>query len=263
MTERELILTSILNCTRSELYLNQLQLKQEEETEFNSLIEQRKHGQPLQYLLGYAEFMGLRLKVDSRALIPRPETEIVVEETINTIKDLNLNIKSVLDIGTGTGNIAISIAKFLPSMRIAAVDISPEALSLAKENAILNKVKQGIDFLKADILDMQSLVQYSETFDLIISNPPYIKTDDLAYLPKDVGQEPRIALDGGSDGLKFYGYIIQQAQKLLKKQGLLVLEIGYNQSKPITKMLQENKLTLIKIIPDYSGIQRVVIARLR
>lgn len=261
MTEKELILTSILNCERSELYLKSVKLSNQDNAKFNYLIEERLKGEPLQYLLGFTEFMGLEFKVDSRAIIPRPETEVLVEQTINTVQDLNLKIENVLDIGTGSGNIAISIAKFLPDAKILAVDISQNALNLAKENSSLNKTDESIEFLKANILEKDFLTGNHHTFDLIISNPPYIKSGELSNLPKDVQKEPRIALDGGPDGLKFYRAIIKKAQNLLKKESLLAFEIGYNQTKEITSLLQENKFEVYKIIKDYSDFERVIIAR--
>ncbi len=262
MTEKELILTSILNCSRSDLYLRGISLNVKEEAKFLSLLEARKNGAPLQYLLGFTEFMGLRFKVDKRSLIPRPETEILVEEILKAVKDLNLKVKNVLDIGCGCANIAVAIAKFLPQARVTALDISRESLELAKENAVLNQVGQRINFLKADFLSNELFKEDNRLFDILISNPPYIKSADLTSLPREVQQEPLIALDGGSDGLKFYRAIIQKAERLLQKTGLLALEIGYNQSKPVARMLEKsNGLKILRIIQDYVGIERVIIAR--
>lgn len=261
MTEKELILTSILNCSRSVLYLKPESLSGSQREKFDYMLERRIHGEPLQYLLGFTEFMGLRIKVDKSVLIPRPETEILVEETINAIEDLKLEVKNVLDIGVGSGNIAISIAKLLPEAKITVLDISDSALRLAKENAALNQVEDRIEFLRMDFLNGCSAI--NNFYDLIISNPPYIKTGDLNTLPKDVQQEPKIALDGGEDGLKFYPAIIGKARSLLRSQGLLAMEIGHNQKGPIIKMLEEEKrFTLFKIIKDYLGFERIIIARL-
>ncbi len=263
VTEKELILTSILNCSRSEIYFKAQPLNSEELGRFNCLMEKRADGEPLQYLLGFSEFMGIRLKVDSRALIPRPETEILVEETLKAVKDLNLRAKNVLDIGTGCANIAVALAKFLPEAEITALDISGQALELARENAVLNQVEERIKFLRMDFLSSEFSKENYPAFDILVSNPPYIKTADLIKLPKDVRQEPLIALDGGSNGLKFYRAIIKKAEKLLQKNGLLALEIGYKQSKPVAKMLEEsNRLNIFRIIKDYAGIERVIIARL-
>lgn len=263
MTEKELMLTSVLGLERSQLYMKNIALDEGQKNRLNYIIEQRKNGQPLQYLLGFAEFMGIKLKIDKRALIPRPETEILVEETINAIKGSGIEIKNVLDIGTGSGNIAISIAKFFPHARIAAVDISKEALDLARENAVLNEVDERIDFIIGDFANNKFLCAKSPIFNLIISNPPYIKTSDLNTLPKDVLEEPKIALDAGKDGLKFYRAIIQKSPALIKKQGLLSLEIGYNQGEAIIQMLQQdNKFEVLKVIKDYNDFERVIISRL-
>ncbi len=173
MTEKELILTSILGLSRSELYLESIILNETEKNRFESLIEKRKNGEPLQYLLGYTEFMGLKFKVDSRALIPRPETEILVEETINCVKELNYSVRNVLDIGTGSGNISVSVAKLLTQTEITASDICTEALGLARENAILNKVDHRVEFINGDFLNNWQLIKKSNFY------PPSQKTTSL------------------------------------------------------------------------------------
>jgi release factor glutamine methyltransferase len=202
--------------------------------------------------------MGLKFKTDKRALIPRPETEVLVEETLKL--SVGKKIENILDIGTGSGNIAVSLAKFLTQVKITAVDISQGALELAKENAVFNQVDKQISFLKCDICS-EEFWGGLERFDLIISNPPYIKSSDLPNLPLDVQFEPQIALDAGSDGLKFYRAIIRKAERLLNKSGLLALEIGLGQKEQLIEILNE-KFEALKIIKDYNSIDRVIIARL-
>ncbi len=263
MTEKELMLTSILNCTRSELYLKERTLNTKQKDRLNYLAEQRKEGFPLQYLLGYTEFMGLKFCVDKRVLIPRFLTEILAEEIIKLIKDSNLEIKSILDIGTGTGNIAISLVKFLHSAKADAIDISAEALKVAKKNAFLNNVNERINFSKADMLNNRLFSRPYKSYDLIVSNPPYVRTADLSKLSREVKQEPKIALDAGEDGLKYFRRIIRIAPGLLKKQGLLAFEIGEGQSQEIIKLLENrNKFRLLELVEDYAGIVRGIIARL-
>ncbi|MDP2939329.1 MAG: peptide chain release factor N(5)-glutamine methyltransferase [Candidatus Omnitrophota bacterium] len=262
MTEQELMLSSILGCSRFELYAKELNLSQQDKYEFDTLTECRANGEPLQYLLRFTEFMGLKFFVDRRVFIPRPETEILVEEVINLIKKIKISVKNILDIGTGSGNIAISLAKFLRDVKVTAVDISEQALRLAKENSILNKVDKRVEFFRMDFLSREPLIDNYQVFDLIVSNPPYINTSDLSCLPKEVRQEPIIALDGGWDGLKFYRGIIQRIDKFLKKSGLLALEMGFNQSQEIVRLLEQaQKFQIIKIVKDYTDIERVIIAR--
>ncbi len=277
MTEKEILLTSILQCSRSVLYTQRPSLDSLQLEKFNEALALRAQGVPLQYILGEVEFYGLTFKTDKRALIPRPETEVLVEAAMKKIENRGLKTETILDIGTGSGCIAVSIAKFSPMVKVTAVDISFEALSLAKENAILHSVNDRINFIQCDLLsalpaeggslpDRQASACGGSfqflAFDFIISNPPYIRSHEIRGLQPELGHEPRIALEGGKDGLVFYRRIIKDAHTLLKKGGLLLIEIGFAQRKAIEKIsARQNSLKLVEVINDYSGIERIMVFR--
>lgn len=256
MNEAELALSHVLNCDRLSLYLNKdFVLSKDKSVIIADILRRRISGQPLQYILGSCEFMGLEFKVDKRALIPRPETEILVEESLEELKKSAGIPLRVLDLGTGSGCIAVSIAKFLPGAVVWGVDISPEALRLAGENALLHKVK--IEFLLSDLFRGIE----NKKFDLIISNPPYISTRELNCLAREVSFEPRMAIEAGIDGLSFYRSIISRAPAYLNRNGLLAFEVGAGQANAVKEMLRSKKFRSIKIIKDYNNIQRVVMAK--
>lgn len=257
MTEKEILLSSILNCSRSALYSQDWSLNDEQEKRLSDAVSLRSQGLPLQYIIGETEFFGLRFKVDQRVFIPRPETEILVEEVIRRTKDEG---RRILDIGAGSGCIAVSLAKALPQAVITAIDISFEALSLAKENARLHSVDNRIRFVQSDLLSAFSC-QLS-AYDLIISNPPYVCSSDLKNLQSEVWYEPRLALDGGKDGLDFYRRIIKDAPRVIKREGLLLMEIGFGQRKGIEEIAAKcDRLKLIEVINDYSGLERIMVLR--
>ncbi len=253
----EIFLSHILNCPRIELYLDNLAVEERESRHYWDLLTERARGVPLQYLVGSTEFMGLEFKIRPGVFIPRPETEILVEAVL----DLQLTVyglqPKILDIGTGCGNIAISIAESLRSAQIFACDISDSALQLTKENSSLNKVR--ICLLQSNLF---SAFKKREFFSLIVSNPPYVNTQEIPGLIQEIHHEPKLALDGGRDGLFYYRKIINQAPVYLEDRGLLVLEIGDNQ-KPLVQEIfaQSGRLSLIKTVRDYNDVERVVIAQ--
>ena len=261
MTEKEILLTSILNCSRSALYSQEWSLNDAQAKRLSEALSSRSQGFPLQYILGEVEFFGLVFKVDQRVLIPRPETEILLE---TVLKSAGGQMK-ILDIGTGSGCIAVSLAKFLPEAQIDALDVSPEALSLAQENAINNSVEERIDFLQSDLFSVfkkNNVNNRLGNYDIIISNPPYVRSHDINDLQKELKYEPGMALDGGGDGLDFYRRIIAEAGNFLKKEGRLFLEIGFGQRDDIEKIVSAgNGFIIEEIIRDYSGIERVMIMR--
>ena len=217
---------------------------------FFELIKRRADFEPIAYISGTAEFMSLEFEVNKSTLIPRPDTETLAEYAINLIKDKNADI---LDIGTGSGCIAISIAHYCKNADVMAVDISENALNTAKRNAEKNKV--FVQFEKCDILKECP----NGKFDIIVSNPPYIETDVIPTLMKDVKDyEPYSALWGGDDGLVFYRRITSVAKDILKKGGILAFEAGYTQSREIEKIMTENGFTSIGTLKDLQGIERVV-----
>ena len=220
--------------------------------EFFRLIERRSKRIPLSYVIGTRDFFGLTFKVDENVLIPEQETELLVEEVIKHSEG-----KSVLDMCTGSGCIAISIALFGKPSKVAASDISEKALEVARENA--KSIKAGeISFIQGDMFE-----NVTDKFDIIVSNPPYIETGEIDELMPEVRDYiPRLALDGDIDGLKFYRIISKEAVKKLNKNGRIFYEIGYNQSRAVASILFENGFTDVKIMKDYSGLDRIVMAKL-
>ena len=259
MTEKEYILTHILNCSRLDLYLDKFPAEEKFSAALFRILERRKKGEPIQYITGSSEFMGLDFKVDKRVLIPRPETEILVEEALKIAQSSEPTAQSILDIGTGSGNIAISLARYLPECKITAVDISENAIKVAAENADLNQVKGRVEFIVSDLF---SALAKSGEFDLIISNPPYISTVEMENLPPEVRYEPRLALLAGPESLDFYQRIIKDCPPYLKKGGIILLEMGYNQGIPIQEIFrQSGNFKILKVVPDYGNIERVIVAQ--
>ena len=261
MTEAELVLTHVLNCDRLSLYLNKdTCLDINKSVQLSGILKRRIMHEPLQYILGSTEFMGLKFKVDQRALIPRPETEILIGSALEKLKSINkVEPLKILDLGTGSGCIAVCLAKLLPQAEVWASDISLLALQLAKENADLHKVK--VKFLWGDIFN--ALEKDQKKFDLIISNPPYIAKQEFYSLAKEISFEPRIALEAGIDGLDFYRRIIRQAAAYLNTDGLLAFEVGAHQADRVCAICVEHNFNLFDTIKDYNNIKRVVIAKQR
>jgi release factor glutamine methyltransferase len=229
--------------------------------------ERRRQGEPLQYILGEWDFMGFVLKCDRRALIPRPETEILVDALVRHIRsDHRFDGRTLraLDMGTGSGNIAISLAKLLPSCMVTAVDISGDALSLARENAVYHGVDGRIRFVPACLIDfLETSFRCDSSFDMIVSNPPYIATSLINRLSREVRQEPLIALDGGKDGLHYLGQIVSHAGSVLRRPGILCLEIGDGQGVDVERLiLQHLSHGELRFIRDDRGIDRVVLVSL-
>ena len=214
-------------------------------------------GEPIQYITGKQEFMKLNFLVTKDVLIPRQDTEILVEEVINIAKKIENPI--ILDLCTGSGAIAVSLAKYVNNVKIFATDISPKALEIAKKNAEFNGVKNNIDFIESDLFNKIKNLK----FDIIVSNPPYIETDEIKKLTKDVQNEPIQALDGGKDGLTFYRKIAEDAPEFLNIHGFLCFEIGYNQKQKVKQILEKQKRYInIYCKKDLCENDRVVVAQL-
>jgi release factor glutamine methyltransferase len=258
----ELLLARVLNLSKEELYAAfNGQFKKEEKEALERLIERRISGEPLQYILGHQEFWSIDFKVDPRVLIPRPETELLVEQSVSTLSEASLvQTPFVLEIGTGSGAIAISLAKEVRDIFIAATDISREALLLAKENAKSAGVLHRISFVNADLLGPFRYLRDQEPFDLIVSNPPYIDRSEIQRLAREIRDyEPIAALDGGEDGMEFYRRIISQAPSYLRRGGWLLLEVGEGQGEKVADQLERSGYFLRpQLLPDLSGIKRVV-----
>ena len=217
-------------------------------------IEKLTKGVPLQHITHRQEFMKMDFFVDENVLIPRPDTEILVEEVIKIAQ--KYNSPRILDLCTGSGAIAISLKKFVPNADITAVDISEKALEIAKKNA--EKLEAKINFVKSDLFDKLD----NRKFDIIVSNPPYIRKDEIKKLSEEVQKEPKIALDGGEDGLDFYRIITEQAINYLKTGSFLCFEIGYNQKNDVIKIIEDDqnyKNTYCK--KDLYGNDRIIITQ--
>lgn len=250
--EAHLIFKSVTGLSELDLVLKATEeLSAEHETEIMRIISRREQGEPLQYILGTEEFMGLEFDVDKSVLIPRQDTEILVETVLEHFGRKALN---ALDLCTGSGCIAISIAHFNKNARLHAVDISTEAIALAQKNAEKLGVADRVSFEVADVFKKTWFGKY----DLLISNPPYIESSVIPTLSKSVCDfEPKTALDGGADGLDFYRHIIKIAPTYLAKDGVLAFEIGYNQKDAVCKLM-EKEFRDIKAIKDYGDNYRVV-----
>ncbi len=264
MNAEELLLSAIRKCRRVDLYADPRPLTLEEQQKYDALRARYQNGEPLQYVLGECDFLGSTLAVNPCVLIPRPETEILVDILIQKLKsDKGVKPSQVLDLGTGSGNIAIALAKAIGPCQVTALDISEDAIALARSNAAVNGVMEKIQFLREDM--RASLVAnraWIRKFDCIVSNPPYIKTSALNHLPKDVRQEPRLALDGGADGLRFYETIIRRAHQYLKPEGFLFFEVGDDQAAAVKVLLEKNPFYRnICFYPDHTQTDRVVCAQ--
>ncbi len=255
--------------------------------EFRKLLKKLENGIPIQYIINNQEFMGLNFYVDENVLIPQPDTEILVEEVIKYCNELrnnesedketnkdykeniekepiinkedkNINKKTIkiLDLCTGSGIIGISIYKYLENVEIYASDISQKALNIAEKNTNLNNAK--INFINSDMFENIHI----KDFDIIVSNPPYIESKVIESLSKEVQNEPKLALDGGEDGLKFYRCILENAKDYLRKNGAIFLEIGYDQKEKIEEILKSYKIYKeTKCIKDFGGNNRVIIIK--
>ena len=244
------LLAFTLNVTKEYLLINyQEEIPKEKVKTYNENIEKLISGEPIQYIIGKQEFMGIEFIVNKNVLIPQPDTEILVEKSIEIAKTYEK--PKILDLCTGSGAIAVSMGKIFPQAIIYASDISKEALLIAKTNDKSNKIK----FIQSDMFE-----NIEEKFDIIVSNPPYIKTEEIKKLSKEVQNEPNIALDGGKDGLQFYKEIIEQAYNYLNKNGYICLEIGEDQKEGVTKLIENNRhYKDIKMYKDLNKNDRVII----
>lgn len=247
------IVATVLNKNRAEVKLVR-SVTSKEYRDIMRACERRAKGEPLSNIFGFVEFYGLRFDVNKKVLSPRMETEILVEEAIKKIRECEL--KSVLDLCTGSGAIAVTIAKYT-GCKVAASDISKQALAIAQTNADKNDVK--VDFILSDLFKG---LKKNKKYDIIISNPPYIKSGDLEKLDIEVKKyDPRLALDGGEDGLDFYRQIMQSSQRHLSKKGWLFFEVGQGQAAAVQELMQENNFDNIQIVKDLNKIERIVYGR--
>jgi release factor glutamine methyltransferase len=289
MTDDDLFLTAILGCSRSDLYTHPAVLTEEQRQRLAQMRQRRAAGEPVQYICGFTDFMGHCIEVGPGVLVPRPETEVWVDLVIQEIKSRPGGKFSALDIGTGSGCIPVALAAACPQGRVVGIDVSAQALAFARRNAVINHVADRIEFIERDVFwFMDETLTVDESvltgahvnaqragaaggrtrerirvteYDVIVSNPPYIPTWMMPQLPRDVRQEPELALDGGPDGLHFYRFIVPNAWKKLKSGGLLALEFGDGQGKELQNLFAiTGEWDKIRIIRDNAGKDRAILA---
>ena len=251
----ELILSKVVKKKREEIILNtNTKLKNTDILKFNNYLLRRYQNEPIAYILGYKHFWKNKFLTNKSVLIPRPDTELVIEETLKYLP--NDKSKKILDVGTGSGCIVVSLIKERPKCTATAIDISIKAINVAKTNAKLHQLENKINFINIDIDKYKSY-----NYDLIISNPPYVNNIDFNRLDDDIkSHEPKLALSGGSDGLRNIKKVIIKSKKLLKINGKLILEIGHKQKNQCAKILNENKFYINQISKDLSGNERCIIS---
>jgi release factor glutamine methyltransferase len=256
----ELLLASALQRQRIQLYTNFDQpLTKEELKAFRTLFERRLHHEPVQYIVGTTSFMGLQFQVDQRAFIPRPETETLVEQAMLLCGQRPEGERvSILEIGTGSGNIAVSLAKLVRDVHITTIDTNSAALDLARSNAIIRGCADHIVFQELSLFD--ELVEVlPHPYDLLVSNPPYVSEEDWSLLAPEIsGFEPKDAVTDSKDGYVFYRRIARIAKDLIRKNGWVVVEVGHGQSENVSKIFSEGGIEKIKVVRDLQEIPRVV-----
>lgn len=254
--ESEILFTECTGINRTSLYRDNPELSALQMNEIKDLLERRKKREPLQYITGQVDFCGIKIKVGSGVLVPRPETELVVEEVIKTYSlqsTVNSQLK-ILDLCTGSGCIALAIAKQYPESTVYGTDISKQALRYAEENARITNIR-NVTFLQGDLLDPVRGMR----FDIIVSNPPYIRRQDITDLQPEIKEwEPSEALDGGEDGLFFYKKILKEATAFLNDNGSVILEVGDKEADEIVRIARNSDLKIVAIIKDYNGIDRAL-----
>lgn len=270
--EARLLLAFVLQIRKEEIW-KKTEISAEEWEKYQDVVKRRMHGEPFAYITGHQEFMKLDFEVNNAVLIPREDTEILVEEVIQIGEkmkkewertgrfliegNLNRNLQ-ILDLCTGSGCIAVSLAKYLKKAEVTAIDISEKALEVAKKNAKTHGVK--VKFLLSNL--WEGLEASSTKYDIIVSNPPYISTKVIDSLQKEVKKEPRLALDGGVTGLDFYDSILEKAPSYLTEQGVVALEIGYDQGEAVKEIMRKNGFHEIEVRKDFGGNDRVVIGKI-
>jgi release factor glutamine methyltransferase len=260
-TNAELLLGAVLNAKKIDLYLDRDRILTPQQIEkFNQFVQERISGKPLQYTIGSTEFFGLKFEVNESVLIPRPETETLVEIVIQQLK--NSSQPKIIDLGTGSGAIAISLARNLKSCFVFATDLSSEALKVAKENARRHQVDDRIDFLCGDLFEPLRNKNLKGKIDCVVSNPPYVSKDEFGHLPKEVKDyEPIVALRTDEEGPSFHKKIIEGSLDFLKEGGILALEVGLGQADRVAGLIRNRKdFKETEIRKDLGGIDRIVVA---
>ena len=260
--EAELIISEVLNIGKSGLYAGSFNLSGNESELIDNYAVRRSGGEPVQYIIGHIDFYGLRINVGRGVLIPRPETELLVEQAIkalSSVKGLVSDKCLFLDLCTGSGCIALALGRHFPQAAVYGIDKSSNAIAYAERNRVENKVT-NVHFMQGDLFEPIMGMR----FDCIISNPPYIKRSEIPNLQREVrSYEPIEALDGGEDGLDFYRIILSKSPEFLKDNGLLIMEIGIAQSEDILSLALKAHFSDIEFIEDYAGIKRIFIGRVK
>ena len=270
--DAELLVFHAANMDRIDAYVNNPEVKSSDSAKVRRLLQRRLKGEPVQYIVGQIEFLGLTIKVGRGVLIPRPETELLVEEAIKAVMRNKISVASkeknalrvtqraslsVLDLCTGSGCIALSLAKEFPDAEVYGTDLSKEALVYAKKNAKANDIK-NVTFLQGSLFEPVK----GKAYDLITANPPYIRRSELETLQREIRDwEPISALDGGEDGMDFYRTILSSADKFLNPGGSLFLELGYDQAEAVKKVAKRQGFLDLTVINDYAGIGRILAVR--
>jgi release factor glutamine methyltransferase len=257
--DAELLLGHTLGVERLRLFVDSSRvLGATELTRYRALIQRRRRAEPIAYILGQREFHGLALRVDRRVLVPRPDTETLVEAALERTRGAHL-YGEALDLCTGSGCVAIAFARRRPTWRVTGADVSPDALAVARDNAARLGTAWGVHFVQGDL---DAALPPDARFDLVTANPPYIPTGDLAGLPPDVrDHEPRLALDGGPDGLDVVRRTVGAAGRRLRDGGLCAIEIGHDQAGRAATIFEAEGFQEIERRRDYGGIERVVSGR--
>ena len=252
--DSEILLSRTLNQSREEILINLDQkIKEKDILIFKEYLFRRSKNEPIAYILGEKEFWSKKFEVNKHTLIPRPETELLVDELIKIYGKKNI---SILDVGTGSGCIVISLLSSLKQSVGIGVDISKDAILVAKKNAFKHKLNKRIKFYNKSLEDL-----FFNRFDLIVSNPPYVEKKNIKNLSDDIKKyEPRMALNGGNDGLDLIKKVIYKSRKILKIKGMLALEIGNEQFKKVSKILIDNNFRIRQVIKDYKKNVRCVLA---
>jgi release factor glutamine methyltransferase len=255
--EAELIISHCFGMDRATLYRDNPRIPEDLISKIDESLKRRAKREPLQYILGYTEFYGLKINLGSGVLIPRPETELLVEEAKKIISNFEFRISNFkfLDLCTGSGCMALALAREFPEAQIYGTDTSEVAIRYAKENAELNQIK-NVTFKKGSLFEPVKDFK----FDLIVSNPPYIRRNDIESLQPEIKDwEPVEALDGGENGLDYYRAIIPEVRNYLNEGGCLLLELGVSQSDEVKKMSEDAGFINISLVKDYAGIERIII----
>jgi release factor glutamine methyltransferase len=255
LVDAELLMTYAGGSDRLSLYLDNPEAGRELQTRVRRLARRRARGEPVQYIVGSVEFLGLNIKVGRGVLIPRPETELLAEEVINELKGMNVRHGRILDLCTGSGCVALAAAHAFGNCEVYGTDVSLAAIRFAETNAGINGL-QNVRFLRGSLF---TPVKDAGPFDVICSNPPYVNTEEIDCLQREVREwEPRRALDGGPDGLRFYRRIFSEVSGYLKDTGRVIVELGFGQAAAVAEIAGGNGFTEITIREDYAGIKRIL-----